>query len=91
VIPELWERWLDHDYPRLVPRHADALRGLRAIYVDCGTHDEWYLDLTAEWLRRNLEALPVRDLHVELFDATHLAIEYRYPLGLRYLADRLRR
>ena len=31
-----------------------------------------------------------RDLHVELFDATHLAIEYRYPIGLRYLADRLR-
>jgi hypothetical protein len=33
----------------------------------------------------------VPDLHVELFDATHLALEYRYPLGLRYLADRLRR
>ena len=62
-------------------RHADALRGLRAIYVDAGTRDEWYLDLTAEWLRRELTALPVPDLHVELFDATHLAIEYRYPTG----------
>jgi hypothetical protein len=66
------------------------LRGMRAIYVDCGTRDEWYLDLTAEWLRRELAALPAADLHVELFDATHLAIEYRYTLGLRYLADRLR-
>jgi pimeloyl-ACP methyl ester carboxylesterase len=91
VIPELWERWLEWDYPTLVPRHADALRELRAIYVDCGTRDEWYLDLTAEWLRRRLTELPVRDLHVELFDATHLAIEYRYHIGLRYLADRLRR
>ena len=90
VIPELWERWLEWDYPTLVPRHADALREMRAIYVDCGTRDEWYLDLTAEWLRRRLTALPVRDLHVELFDATHLAIEYRYPIGLRYLAERLR-
>ena len=89
MIPELWERWLEWDYPTLVPRHADALRGLRAIYVDCGTRDEWYLDLTAEWLRRELTALGVRDLHVELFDATHLAIEYRYPIGLRYLAERL--
>jgi molybdopterin biosynthesis enzyme len=25
----------------------------------------------------------------ELFDAAHMAIEYRYPLGLRYLAERL--
>jgi pimeloyl-ACP methyl ester carboxylesterase len=89
VIPELWAQWLELDYPTLVPRHADALRSLRAIYVDCGTRDEWYVDLTATWLRRELGALGVPDLHVELFDATHLAIEYRYPLGLRYLADRL--
>jgi pimeloyl-ACP methyl ester carboxylesterase len=90
VIPELWELWLDHDYPRLVPRHADALRGLRAIYYDVGTRDEWYLDLTAAWIERELTKLGVPDLHVELFDATHLAIEYRYPIGLRYLAERLR-
>jgi pimeloyl-ACP methyl ester carboxylesterase len=90
VIPELWERWLDNDYPRLVPRHADALSELRAIYVDAGMRDEWYLDLTAAWLERELTRLRARDLHVELFDATHLAIEYRYPIGLRYLADRLR-
>ena len=36
VIPELWERWLEWDYPTLVPRHADALRGMTAIYVDVG-------------------------------------------------------
>jgi len=89
VIPELWEQWVEWDYPRLVPRHADALRSLRAIYVDAGTRDEWFLDLTAEWLRRELTALGVPDLHVELFDAGHAEIEYRYPLGLRYLADRL--
>jgi hypothetical protein len=32
----------------------------------------------------------LEDRHAELFDATHLAIEYRYPIGPRYLADRLR-
>lgn len=89
VIPELWEQWLAWDYPTFVPRHADALRSLRAIYVDCGTRDEWFLDLTAEWLRRELTALGVPDLHVELFDAGHAEIEYRYPLGLAYLVDRL--
>ena len=89
VNPELWEEWLEWDYPRLVPRHAHALRSLRAIYVDAGTRDEWFLDLTAEWLRRELTKLAVPDLHVELFDAGHAEIEYRYPLGLRYLVDRL--
>ena len=89
MIPELWERWLEWDYPTLVPRHADALRDLRAIYFDCGARDEWYVDLTMEWMRRRLEQIGVRDLHTELFDATHLAIEYRYPLGIRYLVERL--
>ena len=63
---------------------------MRAIYVDVGTRDEWYLDLTAEWLAASSPRCPSADLHVELFDATHLAIEYRYPIGLRYLAERLR-
>src|SRR5918995_1255468 len=89
VVPELWERWLEWDYPTLVPRHADALREMRAIYYDCGTRDEWYLDLTMDWVRRELTKLRVPDLHTELFDATHVAIEYRYPIGLRYLVERL--
>ena len=90
VIPELWERWVEWDYPTMIPRHADALRGMRAIYYDAGTRDEWYLDLVLEWIRRELTAIGVPDLHAELFDATHAGIEYRYPIGLRYLADRLR-
>ena len=88
VIPELWERWLEWDYPTLVPRHADALRGMRGIYFDCGRSDEWFVDLTMEWMRRRLTELGVRDLHAELFEATHAAIEYRYPLGIRYLLER---
>jgi hypothetical protein len=89
LIPELWERWLEWDYPTLVPRHSEALRGLRAIYFDAGSRDEWYVDLTMEWMSRKLTALGVGDLHVDLFDATHASVEYRYPIGLRYLAERL--
>ncbi len=89
LVPEIWERWLAWDPVRMVPRHADALRSLRAIYVDCGTRDEFFLDLGAEAFRRALADVGVEDVHFELFDATHMAIEYRYPLGLRYLAERL--
>jgi Putative esterase len=89
VTPELWERWLEWDYPTLVPRHADGLRDLRAIYFDAGARDEWYVDLTMTWMRKRLDQLGVRDLHTDLFDATHAAIEYRYPLGIRYLVERL--
>jgi hypothetical protein len=73
----------------MVESRADAVRSLRAIYIDAGTRDEFYLDLGAEAFRRALADAGVEDVHFELFDATHMAIEYRYPLSLRYLAERL--
>ena len=89
LIQEVWERWLEKDPIRMVPRYADALRGLRAIYIDAGNRDEWYLDLGAEAFRRALADVGVTDVFIEIFDATHMGIEYRYPLGVKYLAERL--
>jgi S-formylglutathione hydrolase FrmB len=87
---DVWARWLAWDPVRMVESHADALRGLRAIYIDSGNRDEYYLDLGAEAFRRALERVGVRDVFFELFDARHGGIEYRYPLAIRYLAERLR-
>jgi hypothetical protein len=89
LIPEIWERWLEKDPVRMARTHADALRSLKAIYIDAGKRDEWYLDLGAEAFRSELEAIGVSDVFFELFDATHMAIEYRYPLGVKHLAERL--
>jgi hypothetical protein len=87
--PEIWERWLAWDPVRMASRRADALRSLRAIYIDAGKRDEFFLDLGADAFRRVLADLGVTDVQFELFDATHSAIEYRYPLAIKYLADRL--
>ncbi|TMD68544.1 MAG: enterochelin esterase [Chloroflexi bacterium] len=89
LIPEIWQRWLSWDPVRMVPAHVDALRTMRAIYIDAGKRDEFYLDLGAEAFRRELEKVGITDVFFELFDATHMSIEYRYPLSLKYLAERL--
>jgi S-formylglutathione hydrolase FrmB len=89
IIPDIWERWLAWDPVRMVPDHAETLRGLRAIYIDSGKRDEYYLDLGAEAFRVALEKVGVTDVFFELFDGTHAFIEYRYPLAIRYLAERL--
>ena len=86
---EVWQRWLAWDPVRMARRHADALRGMRAIYIDAGNRDEYFLDLGADAFRRELEALGITDVFFELFDAGHGGIEYRYPLAIRYLAERL--
>jgi S-formylglutathione hydrolase FrmB len=87
--PEIWERWLAWDPVRMVAGHADALRSMKAIYIDAGKRDDVYLDLGAEAFRRSLEDIGVTDYFFELFDGTHMGIEYRYPIAAKYLAEKL--
>jgi S-formylglutathione hydrolase FrmB len=91
LLPAVWERWLDWDPVRMAPRYAGALRSLRAIWIDAGTADDFYLDLGAEAFRAALREVGVADdvVQFELFDATHAAIEYRYPLSLAWLCRRM--
>jgi hypothetical protein len=89
LVDDVWERWLAWDPVRMVPRYADALRGLKAIYLDGGTRDEWYLELAAVAFRDALAEIGVDDVFCESFDSAHGGIDYRYPQGLAYLAERL--
>jgi S-formylglutathione hydrolase FrmB len=93
MIPEVWDRWLTADPVRmaLVPEHAAALRGLRAIWLDAGRGDEFNLDLATIAFHRAVVAAGVPDdrVHVELFDGGHSNAAWRYPLAIAWLADRL--
>ena len=89
--PQVWQRWLDLDPVRMVPRYAAGLRSLRAIWIDAGTRDEWFLDVGAQAFRAALREAGVPDevIHFELFDASHMGIDYRYPLSLSWLCQRI--
>ncbi|HYA67623.1 MAG TPA: alpha/beta hydrolase-fold protein [Acidimicrobiales bacterium] len=89
LVDDVWRRWLAWDPVRMVHEHADALRGLTAVWIDGGTSDEWYLDLGAAAFRDALAAIGVGDVHFELFDGRHGGIDHRYAMSLAYLADRL--
>jgi hypothetical protein len=64
---------------------------MRAVWIDAGTRDEWFLDLGALAFREALDRarLAGESVHFELFDAGHFAIEYRQPQALAWLAHRL--
>jgi hypothetical protein len=87
--PAVWDRWLGWDPVRMVPDHAAALRSLRAIWVDAGKSDDWYLDLGARAFVDALGGVGVTGVHFELFEGTHSGIDYRYPMALAYLAHQL--
>ncbi|MCI0688613.1 MAG: hypothetical protein L0Y54_15445 [Sporichthyaceae bacterium] len=88
---EVWQRWLDWDPVRMVDRYADAVRSWRAVWIDGGTRDEWFLDVGAEAFRAEIQrvGLPSDRIAFELFDASHGGIDYRYPTALTWLAKRL--
>jgi S-formylglutathione hydrolase FrmB len=92
-IPEVWERWLRYD-PVVLARdeaHRETLRALRAIWIDSGRGDEYYLDFGAIAFHREVVAAGVSDerVHFELFDGTHRGLTWRYPLSLAFLVERL--
>ena len=91
LVADVWQRWLDWDPVRMVDRYADAVRSWQAVWIDAGTRDEWFLDLGAQAFHSEVRRAGLQDerIHFETFDAGHGAIEYRYPLALAWLAQRI--
>jgi hypothetical protein len=88
LIPEVWERWLAWDPVRMAPKHLEALAGMKRIYLDAGRSDEYYLDLGARAFSQELEKGGIEHT-LELFDGTHMGLQYRYPGAIRELATAL--
>jgi S-formylglutathione hydrolase FrmB len=85
---DVWKRWQALDPVRMAKGNAETLRSLRGIYLDAGKHDEYNLDVGATAFAAELDELGA-EYTLELFDAGHGGIEYRYPLALGFLAERL--
>lgn len=85
----VWERWLQWDPVNMVERHAEDLRSMRLIYVECGSRDQYNLHHGARLLRRRMERLGIRHEYAE-FDDDHTAVNYRYVESLRRLCNVLK-
>jgi S-formylglutathione hydrolase FrmB len=81
----IWRRWKAWDPVQMARDRAEALRGMKLIFVDAGTRDEHNLDLGARIFVRRLRALGIACEHEE-FDDGHRATAYRYEVSLPKLA-----
>jgi hypothetical protein len=88
LLIDVWERWLEWDPVRMAPGHADALHGMRRIYLDAGRRDEYFLDLGTQAFAAELAVMGVEHT-LELFDGGHGGIAYRYPVAVRELVRAL--
>ena len=88
IVRDRWVRWLAHDPVRMVddPQCADRLRGLRLLYLDCGTRDEYRLHYGLRSMVRRLEALGIRHV-AEEFEGGHSDIDHRLDVSLPRLYE----
>ena len=84
--PAVWERWRAWDPVNMVEAHVDNLRKLRAIFVDCGTADEFALHWGARALVQKLRDHAISVRHEE-FDDGHMHIGYRYDASLPFIVQ----
>jgi len=84
--PGVWERWRAHDPIHMLDAHVDNLRKLRAIYIDCGTRDEFALHWGARRLAQQLAGHGIAVRHEE-FEDGHMNIQYRYDVSVPFLAE----
>jgi enterochelin esterase family protein len=85
---DVFARWLAFDPLRLLPAHAEALRGLRLLYLDCGTQDEFHLHHAARAFSAELRRLEIPHRYEEYADG-HMNVSYRYDQSLPALARAL--
>jgi enterochelin esterase family protein len=85
---DVFQRWLAFDPLRILPAHADALRSLRLLYLDCGTKDEFHLHHGARAFTAELKRLGIEHRYEE-FDDGHMNVPYRYDRSLPALARAL--
>lgn len=88
LLPQVWARWLAWDPINMIEQqsHADALRQMKLLFIDCGNHDEYALHLGARIFTERLLELDIPHQHEE-FDGGHRNTQFRYDVSLKAMSD----
>jgi len=83
ILPDVWRAWKRHDPVEMVRNreHAEALRSLRLLYLDCGSEDEYQLHLGMRLFCRRCEEAGIPH-EAQEFPDDHRSISYRYDVSI---------
>jgi enterochelin esterase-like enzyme len=90
IIPERWANWIRWDPLSLVEKHAEGLKQLKLLFIDCGDIDQYNLVYGARRMHRALERHRVPHVYEE-FPDDHTSIDYRMDTSLPLLSTALAR
>lgn len=88
VRHEVWQRWLEFDPVRYADGQLDALRLLRALWLDAGKRDQYFIHYGTRELAGRLSAAGIAHRHEE-FDGNHSGMDWRLDHSLPWLLARL--
>ena len=88
LIPERWANWMRWDPLTIAETHADALKRLKGLIIDCGDVDQYNLVYGARRMTRRLKAMDVPHIYEEFGD-DHSSVDYRMDRSLPFLAEAL--
>ena len=83
-IEDYWQNWLHHDPAFPSSERLKNLASDMAIYIDCGSYDQYHLQFGARILHKNLIDHGIKHVFEE-FPDNHTDLEYRYDISLPFL------
>lgn len=87
-IPERWAEWMKWDPLEMLDAHAEGLKSLKSLFIDCGDVDQYNLVYGARRMNKALAARGIDHVYEE-FPDNHSSIDYRMDRSLPFLAERL--
>ncbi|MGH7162345.1 MAG: alpha/beta hydrolase [Planctomycetota bacterium] len=90
LLPEVWRRWREFDPIEMVRSEecAAALRGLRLLFLDCGSDDQFQIHLGLRAFVHRLTTLGIPH-EAQEFPDDHTSVSYRYDVSIPKLARAL--
>lgn len=88
VRQEVWQRWLDFDPVHYDGGRLDGLRTLRALWLDAGNRDQYFIHYGTRELAALLSAAGITHRHEE-FNGNHSGMDWRLDQSLPWMLARL--
>jgi S-formylglutathione hydrolase FrmB len=88
LIPERWNNWMKHDPVVMLDGKLDEIRKLKAIYMDCGNHDQFRIHYGMRRFSKKLTAAGIAHTYEE-YDDDHSDVDYRMDIFLPFLGRAL--
>lgn len=88
IIEKVWQKWLSYDPVRIIQDHKKSLQKMKFIYIDCGSKDEFNMQIGARILHSKLKEMIISHYYEE-FEGGHMNTNHRFEVSLPKISNAL--